>query len=80
VPVVEHRGNCHTRTDDGNRSSAQTIVTFNLKHFSSDVVKLYDIEALHPDEFLVNHFYLDDGLVIKKFSEQSAAVERTVEE
>ena len=62
------------------RSSAQTIVTFNLKHFSPDILKLYDVEALHPDEFLVNQFYLDAGLVIKKFSEQAATVERTVEE
>ena len=33
------------------RSSAQTIVTFNLKHFPPEVLKTYDVEALHPDEF-----------------------------
>lgn len=50
------------------RSSAQTIVTFNLKHFPSEVLKAYDVEPLHPDEFLVNQFHLDDGLVIQKFT------------
>lgn len=30
------------------------IVTQNLRHFPSDVLKLYDIEALHPDKFLNN--------------------------
>jgi predicted nucleic acid-binding protein len=62
------------------RSSAQTIVTFNLKHFPPEVLKTYDVEALHPDEFLVNQFHLDDGLVIKKFAEQAAAIDRTVEQ
>jgi len=44
------------------RSSAQTIVTFNLKHFPADGLRQYDIDALHPDEFLVNQFQLDDAL------------------
>jgi predicted nucleic acid-binding protein len=62
------------------RSSAQTIVTFNLKHFAPDALKAYDIEALHPDEFLVNQFHLDDALVIEKFAQQAAAIDRTVEQ
>jgi predicted nucleic acid-binding protein len=62
------------------RSSAQTIVTFNLKHFPVDVLQQYDVEALHPDEFLVNQFYLDDALVAAKFTEQATAIGRTVED
>ncbi len=38
------------------------------------------MEALHPDEFLVNQFHLDDGLVIKKFTEQAADIGRTLEQ
>jgi len=62
------------------RSSARTIVTFNLRHFPPEALQPYDVEALHPDEFLVNQFHLDDGLVIKKFTEQAAAIGRTVEQ
>ena len=62
------------------RSSAQTIVTFNLKHFPPDMLTAYDIEALHPDEFLVNQFHLDSGVVINKFAEQATTVSRTVEQ
>jgi hypothetical protein len=62
------------------RSSAQTIVTFNLKHFPIAALEQYDLEALHPDEFLVNQFYLDEALVIQKFTEQARAIGRSVEE
>lgn len=61
------------------RCGAQVIVTFNLKHFPREALKLYAIEALHPDEFLVNQFHLDGALVTKKLAEQAAAINRTVE-
>ena len=51
-----------------------------LKHFGSSVLAPYDIEAVHPDEFLVNQFYLDDALVALKLTEQAAAIGRTPEE
>ena len=62
------------------RCSAQTIVTFNLKHFPSEALKPYDIEAIHPDEFLVNQFHLDEALVTTKFTEQARTIDRTVEQ
>jgi predicted nucleic acid-binding protein len=62
------------------RCSAQTIVTFNIKHFPSELLKRYDVEPMHPDEFLVNQFYLDDALVTAKFTEQAGAIGRTVEQ
>jgi hypothetical protein len=62
------------------RSSAKTIITFNLKHFPADALRQYDIDALHPDEFLVNQFQLDDALVTAKFEAQAAAIGRTVEQ
>jgi hypothetical protein len=33
-------------------SSAQEIVTFNLKHFPASALRPYGICAIHPDEFL----------------------------
>ena len=62
------------------RSCSQTIVTFNLKHFPREALQPYDIEAIHPDEFLVNQFHLDDALVTRKFTEQAAFINRTVEQ
>jgi predicted nucleic acid-binding protein len=62
------------------RSSAQAIVTFNLKHFPVDGLRQYDVEPLHPDEFLVNQFYLDEALIATKFTEQATAIGRTVED
>jgi len=35
---------------------------------------------LHPDDFLVNLFRLDDTIVVTRFREQAAAIGRTVEE
>lgn len=35
-------------------SDASHIVTYNLKDFPEKILSKYDIEALHPDEFLVN--------------------------
>jgi predicted nucleic acid-binding protein len=59
------------------RSGAQTIVTFNLKDFLPEVLAQYDVEAMHPDEFLVNQFHLDDALVTHKFTQQAMAIGRT---
>ena len=62
------------------RSSAQVIVTFNLKHFPAEATRPYRVGALHPDDFLVNLFRLDDTIVVTRFREQAAAIGRTVEE
>ncbi|BAS57185.1 hypothetical protein NIES2135_34620 [Leptolyngbya boryana NIES-2135] len=35
------------------RCNASVIVTFNLKDFPADTLKLYDIDAQHPDEFIL---------------------------
>ena len=37
------------------------IVTQNLQDFPSDILKPYDIEAQHPDNFLANHLNLLPG-------------------
>lgn len=40
------------------------ILTFNLSDFPVDIVGLYDIEVLHPDDFLHFQFGLSDESVI----------------
>jgi hypothetical protein len=35
------------------RCSADVIVTFNLKDFPSDYLSTFDVEAQHPDDFIL---------------------------
>lgn len=46
---------------------ADCVVTSNLKHFPNDVLGKYSIHALHPDDFLVNQWDLDEIEVIAAF-------------
>jgi len=40
------------------KAGADAIVTFNLKDFPSAVLSKYDIEAVHPDEFIYSQIDL----------------------
>ena len=40
------------------RANAEVIVTFNLKHFLRGSLEPYDLEAVHPDEFLLDQLDL----------------------
>lgn len=46
------------------RCGAQSIVTYNLKDFPQDILDEYGIEAVHPDDFVVQQFDLQQGVVI----------------
>lgn len=39
---------------------ADAIVTFNLKHFPTEVLAVFDIEAQHPDDFVMNQLQLHE--------------------
>jgi predicted nucleic acid-binding protein len=41
------------------RAHAQMIVTTNLRDFPAAQLEKWDIEAKHPDDFLVDQFHLD---------------------
>jgi len=41
------------------RARAQVIVTFNLDDFPAAALARWDVEAKHPDDFLVDQFHLD---------------------
>lgn len=41
------------------KAQAQVIVTKNLKHFPVGLLEPWGIEAKHPDDFLMDQFYLD---------------------
>jgi predicted nucleic acid-binding protein len=41
------------------RAKAQVIVTANLRDFPADVLESWDIEAKHPDDFLIDQHHID---------------------
>ncbi|MFK5736599.1 PIN domain-containing protein [Pseudomonas urmiensis] len=45
------------------RSSAEIIVTFNLKDFPSSTLDAFDVQAQHPDEFIMDLWDLDQAAV-----------------
>lgn len=55
------------------RGSAQAIVTFNLKDFPAQILDPFDIEAIHPDDFLGHQLELAPELVLQAIREQAAA-------
>ncbi|HEX6615832.1 MAG TPA: PIN domain-containing protein [Gemmatimonadales bacterium] len=56
------------------RAGAQVIVTFNLKHFPEGVLAEYNMEAKHPDDFVVETIDLAPAAVIRIVTEQAAAL------
>ena len=46
------------------RGEAQVIVTMNLKDFPSEVLEQYQMEAMHPDEFILQFIELAPDAVL----------------
>jgi hypothetical protein len=62
---------------------AEQIVTFNLRHFDDEHTAPLGIEAIHPDDFLLNQLSLDSQVVVNVLRKQAAAFHNppwTVEE
>jgi predicted nucleic acid-binding protein len=56
------------------RCGAEVIVTINLRDFPADELEPYQIEAQHPDEFVLNLIDLDPIAVANVVREQSEAL------
>lgn len=52
------------------RSNAEIIVTLNLKDFPTPELDTFGIEALHPDDFIMDLFDLNCALVLSAVSTQ----------
>ena len=55
-------------------AGAQSIVTFNLKDFPDEKLSPYNVEARHPDDFVLDAIDLAPGLVTTVVSEQAAGL------
>ena len=56
------------------RAGAQAIVTFNLDDFPDEKLAPYNIDAKHPDDFVLDVIGLAPGLVTTVVTEQAAAL------
>lgn len=56
------------------RAAAQTIVTANLSDFPASVLKTYGIEAVHPDDFIVDLIDLAPGAVASTVKDQVSSL------
>jgi hypothetical protein len=54
------------------KTGAQTIVTFNLKDFQSKALAPWDVQAQHPEAFLIDQYHLDPMVVMMKLKEQAS--------
>ncbi len=64
-------------------SKSDAIVTMNLKDFPPDYLARYDIEVIHPDDFIVYQFDIDESRVLKSFKSQRSVLKnppKTVDE
>jgi len=65
------------------RAGAEVIVTCNVKDFPGEILVRYDIETIHPDDFLVGLFDRASGAVcaaVKRQRESLRNPPKTVEE
>jgi len=56
------------------RARAEVIVTFNLGDFPAHALRAFEMEAQHPDEFVLNLIDLAPGIVFEVVREQAAAL------
>jgi len=56
------------------KAGAQAIVTFNLRDFPAQSLEPYGIEAVHPDDFVLDLLDLAAGAVCRVVIEQAAAL------
>src|SRR6476659_4177533 len=56
------------------RTGAQAIVTFNLDDFPAERLQQYNIEAKHPDDFIIDVIDLSPGALATVIAEQATAL------
>lgn len=52
------------------KSKSEYIITFNIKDFSENVLKDYNITSVHPDNFIIELMEVNYEIVIEAFKNQ----------
>ena len=60
----------------GIRANCEVLVTFNLKDFPKATLAPFNIEPLHPDNFIVDLWDLDQAAVLKAAQRQRASLKK----
>jgi predicted nucleic acid-binding protein len=58
------------------RANASAVVTFNLPHFTASDLAPFAVQAIHPDEFLLNQLGLAPGALVAVLERQARAYRR----
>ncbi|WLH45804.1 PIN domain-containing protein [Pseudomonas beijingensis] len=56
------------------KCNASVIVTFNLKDFPKSALEAFDIEPLHPDDFVADLWDIDQAAVLEAAQRQRASL------
>lgn len=56
------------------RGRADMIVTQNIKDFPADIMRSLGLQAIRPDDFLLDQFELDQVSTVRVIVEQSSAM------
>lgn len=62
------------------RCGADAIITFNLNDFPVTELEKYGIEAIHPDDFVINNFDLNCAKVLEAVRKQRASLKNPITE
>jgi predicted nucleic acid-binding protein len=54
------------------RGGCESIVTFNTRDFPASSTDPYNVAVYHPDEFLIDLYYLDAELIVHVLHEQGS--------
>lgn len=54
------------------KTPCEVIMTYNLKDFPQESLKPFGITAKHPDEFLIDLYYVDGEIVVHVLHQQGA--------
>ncbi len=57
------------------RVGAAAIVTLNLKHFPNDILRKFDIFAIHPDDFVLDLADLSPEIIVIAAKQQRSALQ-----
>ncbi|KAI3610931.1 hypothetical protein D8I24_0375 (plasmid) [Cupriavidus necator H850] len=55
-------------------SGSEAIITFNMKDFPETALKEFNVEAIHPDDFVVDLFDLNAGKVLAAVAEHRGSL------